>query len=352
MHRGAELPGAIPLDSAQANADAKVRVSVVTPVRNRKVLLRELIESLWQQSLSPDLYEIVIVDDCSSDGTPAMLEALQRQSPCRLVYRAMDQHQGSVRSRNQGVRAAAGGIIAFTDSDCRVTPRWLELGLSAFDADPGLAFVTGPIYNKPDQKVAFFSVGANPLPGQNPIYPLANAFYRRDVFEEVGGFDESVWLGAVNTTPIEYSDIDLAYRVLGRGYRNGYLQDLVVYHEVLRVGPWQWLMWNLRFVQIPELLRRYPALRKTLLWRGPFVSPDHLLFYIAAAGAAAGLAVNAWFAVLAVPYLIRVSVLPGRLLSVRAWLFAPARAVMLTLRQALISVFLIWGSIRARNLIV
>lgn len=332
--------------------NSEILVSIVTPVLNRKVLLRELIESLWEQTLDPSRYEIIIIDDCSSDGTPAMLAELQQRSPCRFVYRAMPSHGGSVRSRNEGVKLASGRIIAFTDSDCRVTPGWLELGLSAFEADPDIAFVTGPILNKPDQRVTFFSVGGNALPDENPIYPLANAFYRKDVFWEVGGFDESVWLVAINTTPVEYSDIDLAYRVFARGYRNKYLPDLVVYHEVLRVSPWQWLMWNLRFVQLPEFLRRYPSLRKPLLWKGPFVAPDHLLFYLALLAGIAAVALNPWFALLAIPYLLRIAILPGRLLSPRAWVFAPLRMVFLATRQLLVTLFLVWGSIQARNLIL
>jgi len=329
-----------------------IRISIVTPTLNRKVLLRELIDSLWQQTLDPGLFEIIIIDDCSTDGTPEMLAELESQSPCRFVYRAMQTHGGSVRSRNEGVKLASGEIIAFTDSDCRVTPTWLELGLDAFDADPEVAFITGPILNKPDQRVTFFSVGGNPLPGENPIYPLANALYRKDVFWGVGGFDESVWLAAINTTPVEYSDIDLAYRVLGKGHRNKFLPDMLVYHEVLKVSPWQWLMWNLRFVQLPEFLRRYPSLRQPLLWKGPFVSPDHVWFYIAVTAAIAGIAVNPWIAILCLPYLLRIAIIPNRGHSLRAWVFAPIRVVMLSLRQLLVSSFLIWGSIQARNLIL
>lgn len=327
-------------------------MSIVTPVRNRKVLLRELIESLWEQTLDPELYEIVIIDDCSTDDTPAMLEELQKISPCRFVYSAITTHYGSVRSRNEGVRLASGSIIAFTDSDCRVTPTWLEKGLALFDANPETAFATGPILNKPNQEVTFFSVGANALPGENPIYPLANAFYRKDVFWEVGGFDESVWLVAINTTPVEYSDIDLAYRVFAKGHSNAYDPELIVYHEVLKVSPWQWLMWNLRFMQLPEFLGRYPALRKPLLWKGPFVSPDHVLFYIAIAACIAGIVAQPVYALLAVPFILRMAIIPGRLFSPRAWLFAPVRVAMLTLRQILVSSFLVWGSIKARNVIL
>jgi GT2 family glycosyltransferase len=281
-----------------------------------------------------------------------MLAELQQQSPCRLVFKSMQTHAGSVRARNEGVKLASGKIIAFTDSDCRVTPTWLELGLTAFDGDSNIAFATGPILNKPDQRVTFFSVGGNPLPEENPIYPLANAFYRKDYFWEIGGFDESVWLTAVKTTPVEYSDIDLAYRMFAQGYRNMYLEDLVVYHEVLQVSPWQWFMWNLRFVQLPEFLRRYPALRKPILWKGPFVAIDHVLFYLALIAIVLAIVVNPWWLLAALPYAWRIAVIPGREFSPRAWLFAPIRMALLAARQMLVTLFLLWGSFQARNLIL
>ncbi len=340
-------------DTAEQDANSDgILVSTVTPVLNRKVLLRELIESLWDQTLDPSLYEIIVIDDCSTDGTAEMLAELQRQSPCRLVYRSMETHGGSVRARNEGVKLTSGKIIAFTDSDCRVTPTWLELGLTAFDEDPDIAFATGPILNKPDQRVTFFSVGGDALPEENPIYPLANAFYRKDLFWEIGGFDESVWLAAVNTTPVEYSDIDLAYRMLGMGYRNKYLKDLVVYHEVLQVAPSQWFMWSLRYMQLPELLQRYPTMRKTFLWKGPIISPDHLLFYLALLAIVLAITLDPWFALLAIPYLSRTAFLPGQGLSPRAWILSPLRVILLGARQLLITWFLIRGSIRARNLIL
>jgi hypothetical protein len=140
--------------------------------------------------------------------------------------------------------------------------------------------------------------------------------------------------------------------VFAKGHRNKYLKDLVVYHEVLQVSPWQWLFWNLRFVQLPEFLRRYPSLRKPLLWKGPFVAVDHLLFYLALIAVIGALTLNPWISLLAIPYLLRIAILPGRGLSPRAWLFAPLRMIFPVSRQLLVTLFLVWGSIRARNLIL
>lgn len=332
--------------------EGQLLVSVVTPVRNRKALLRELVDSLWAQSLDPTRFEIVVVDDCSSDGTSELLAELAQRSPCRFVHQRLATHGGAVRARNEGVRLAQAPLLAFTDSDCRVTPRWLELGVGAFGSDAGVGFATGPILNKPEQTVTFFSVGGNPLPGENPVYPLANAFYRKQVILEVGGFDESAWLREVNTTAMEFSDVDMAYRVLGRGYRNAFVPDLVVYHHVFQVSPVQWLLWTLKVAQLPEVLRRYPVLRKTLLWKGPLLSPDHLLFYLALLGGLLTLYASPWFGLLALPHVYRTAFVAGRGLSLRALVAAPARVALLTVRQALISSFLLWGSLRARNVVL
>jgi glycosyltransferase involved in cell wall biosynthesis len=325
---------------------------VVTPVLNRRELMRELVDSLWAQSLEPTQFELVVVDDASSDGTPEMLEELQPRSPCRLTVHRLPGHSGAVRARNVALGLARAPLVAFTDSDCRVSPRWLELGLAAFERDPSVAFVTGPILNKPEQQVTFFSIGGNPLPGENPIYPLANAFYRKDVILEVGGFDESAWLREVYGTAMEFSDVDMAYRVRGRGYRNAFVPDLVVYHQVFKASLWQWLLWTMKVAHVPEVLDRYPVLRKSLLWKGPFLSPDHLRYYLAIAGVLSALLLGPWWGLLALPHILRTAFVPGRALSVKALLVAPARVALLTLRQTMLSGFLLWGSVRARCLVL
>ena len=71
------------------NASMELFVSVIVPTFNRCRLLRETIESLWNQTLPPICYEILVIDNLSTDGTQEMVEELQRQSPCPLVYHRM-----------------------------------------------------------------------------------------------------------------------------------------------------------------------------------------------------------------------------------------------------------------------
>ncbi|MGH9666091.1 MAG: glycosyltransferase, partial [Bryobacteraceae bacterium] len=129
-------------------------VTVVVPTRNRAALLRELVESLWKQTLDPETYEIIVVDNQSSDGTAEMIREMQGNSPCRLTFHVMKENKGPIHSRNAAARMAQGEILAFTDSDCRVTPEWLERGLKPF-ANPEVAFVSGVVLDKPEQPVRF-----------------------------------------------------------------------------------------------------------------------------------------------------------------------------------------------------
>ncbi len=163
----------------------KILVSVVIPTFNRRALLGEAIQSLWNQTLASECYEVIVVDNLSTDGTTAMMDELQARSPCRLVYHRMSENLGPANSRNTGVQMARGEIIAFTDSDCRVSPSWLERGLEGFKRGDDVAFVSGQTFPKPEQPLTFFSIG-NPLQGENPTYPTANIFYRKKTFLDGG----------------------------------------------------------------------------------------------------------------------------------------------------------------------
>ena len=328
------------------------RVSVIIPTYNRRELLREVIESLWRQTLVPDAFEIIVVDNCSEDGTELMIRGMASESPCPLRYHRMTRNLGAVRSRNTGARMAKASILAFTDSDCRVTPTWLEVGLKALDPASGGAFATGPVRNKPGQPVKFFTIGSVIDSGENPIYPTCNALYRTEVFWELGGFDEGVYLRDAGGGPIECADVDLAWRAKEAGFRNVFIEDLVVYHEVRQVSAYDWLALHYRFVQVPELIQRHPGLRKHLLWWGPFCLMGNLFFYVAVFALVLAVLLNPWFVMGVLPFVVNAlgSIAPK---------FSPKRIpkllpqfAFLATRQALICGALIYGSIRARRLVL
>jgi glycosyltransferase involved in cell wall biosynthesis len=332
------------------NGAARPLVSVIIPTRNRRELLREVLDSLIGQTLAADRFEVIVVDNCSEDSTREMVAEYGERVKFRLRYHRMPSNQGAVRSRNTGASLASAPVYAFTDSDCRVSPAWLERGLAAI-AGTNAGFVAGPTLNKPGQEVRFFTVGAVDVGGENPIYPTCNILYPASVFWQMGGFDEGVYIADAGGAPIECADADLAWRTKEAGYESVFAPDLVVYHEVRRATPWEWLAAHFRVMLIPELIRRHAGLRPRLLWWGPFCLADNVLFYVAVAGAVAGVW-SAWLLALCLPFLCRVVRISSRNPSLAQLPKLPAQMFFLTLRQALICGSLIYGSFRFRSLVL
>jgi glycosyltransferase involved in cell wall biosynthesis len=329
-------------------------VSVIIPTWNRSELLRQTLEALAAQTAPPESFEAIVVDDGSSDGTDVMIRELQARLPFRLGYHRMAGHGGPVLARNQGARLSHAALLAFTDSDCEPTPRWIATAIAAFEADPGLGFLAGPAISNPRQRVRFFSIGGADCQGEHRTYPAANVIYRADVFAEVGGFDPSAWIRNAGATPLDFSDTDLAWRVRERGHSHLFHGDLVVHHAVRQLSPWDWLLHYTRLTTIPELVRRHPTFGKAFLWWGRFCLPENPLFYLALAGFAVAVAGHPLFLLLGLPLLVRMARLLSRASRVsvaRIPIFA-CQVALLALRQAVMCGSLIYGSIRARTLVV
>ena len=333
------------------NETTQIDISVIIPTWNRRELLRRTVESFFDQTLAPERFEVIVVDDGSTDGTDTMVRELQSTAPFSLSYRRMSRNGGPVLARNDGAAHARARILAFTDSDCEASKQWLEAAVEAFRQDPDLGFITGPAVNAPGQRLRFFSVGGSDHPGENPTYPAANVIYNRTVFEAVGGFDPTAFLHNAGPTPLDCSDTDLAWRVKERRYRNRFVPELVIYHAVRHLTPWQWLSHYTRLMTIPELVRRHPEFGRMMLWWGPFCLPENPLFYAFVAGVLLA-AVNPWFLLLAVPFPARMLYLLGRYASlVRIPIMVP-QVAFLGLRQVVMCGSLVYGSIRSRTLVL
>lgn len=328
-----------------------LQASVLLPTYNRRQLLKEAIESLYGQTVSPDCFEVIVVDNCSSDGTEEMIEALRKEAPFEIVYRRMERNGGCFRSLNLSAQMARTEILASLDSDCWADPDWLRKGIQAFRENPELAFVAGHIADKPGQPVTFFSLRNGAPRGENLFYPSGNCFYRRNIFLAMGGYDESLAYGDVGTSPVGCSDSDLAWRMREAGYPYCYCPDAVAYHEVKTVAPLDWLKAHWRIVAVPALIRRHPGLRQLLAWRLFFLR-FNLLFYLLLAALALSLAVHPAFLVLAVPFIVDAARSPEHRFSPARLPKMAGRVGMLCLRQAVICSSLIYGSYRARTLVL
>ena len=108
-----------------------VRISVVICTFNRAAYLSKALQSLAEQTLPPRHFEVVVVDNASTDNTrQVVLEEFARMRNLRYVYEPV---QGANRSRNTGRREACAGYLAYMDDDVIVSPRWLEVTLEVFE---------------------------------------------------------------------------------------------------------------------------------------------------------------------------------------------------------------------------
>jgi glycosyltransferase involved in cell wall biosynthesis len=119
------------------------RVSVIVPTWNRRPTLARAIASALGQTVAP--FEILVVDDGSTDGTAADVAALAAREP-RIRYLPGAANRGAAAARNRGLDEAGGEFVAFLDSDDEWTERHLERGLATLGRRPDCALVFAPFY--------------------------------------------------------------------------------------------------------------------------------------------------------------------------------------------------------------
>lgn len=204
--------------SASEPAHQTPRVTVVVMTRNRREDLR--------RSLPHHTVPVVVVDNGSTDGTPA---ALRAQFPrVRLV--ALGRNLGAP-ARNVGVRTAATPYVALADDDSWWAPGALERAADVLDAHPRLAVLAARILVGREERLdpvcvdmAGSPLGKDPdLPGPNILGFLGcGAVVRRDAFLAAGGFDDVVFFGG--------EEERLAADLLGAGWGLAYVDEVVAHH--------------------------------------------------------------------------------------------------------------------------
>jgi GT2 family glycosyltransferase len=210
--------------------NGRLSISVVMPTHNRSASLEEGLVALLSQRYPLDRYEIIVVNDASTDRTPILLKTLEETYTGRLRVFHQDRNRGPAAARNRGVAESIGSIVAFTDDDCVVAPDWLEQIQRGY-REPGIVGVGGKVLPFATDSIiqryyARYSVIAQPAMQQGQISYLitANASFRRDCLLEVGGFDETLKIAGGE-------DPDLCLRLRQLGYRFGYNPQAVVYHN-------------------------------------------------------------------------------------------------------------------------
>ncbi len=201
-------------------------VTVVTPFFNARDSLPDLVACLAAQTFDPERFEVVLVDDASTDGSAGRIEDEARTRAAGLALRVVRRRTGggSYAARNDALAVARGRVLAFTDADCRPDPGWLARGYGAVETTPRVA---GRIVVSPSSARRLAEVvDASRFLRQDRYVregfgATANLFVRREVFDAVGPFDARLRSGG---------DYEHGRRATRAGFPIALAEDAVVVH--------------------------------------------------------------------------------------------------------------------------
>jgi glycosyltransferase involved in cell wall biosynthesis len=192
-----------------------MKISVVIGTYNQKDSLKLVLESFFRQGLPPDIYEIVVVDSSSTDGTDKMIGSLKLNCPLNYIRQ---QNLGKSAARNRGVKEARGEIIFFTDADMIADPNLLNRHVETHQSHNDVA-VEGITFNLKKQLAIedlnpkhpdvepYIKQKLKPFSKIKWAYFLSgNLSIQKNTFIEAGGFDE-------NFSAYGWEDIELGYRL-------------------------------------------------------------------------------------------------------------------------------------------
>ncbi|MDD5019261.1 MAG: radical SAM protein [Candidatus Omnitrophica bacterium] len=204
-------------------------ISVIIPTRQRRDRLRRCLDALLGQDYPSDRYEIIVVDDGSTDGTRPMLEALARQK--NNLHYLLQSSRGPAAARNLGLSHARGRIIAFTDDDCISARDWVRKMVDAHEAEGAASAVGGLSRVHPGKTKAlvsqFLSDGAMEasVDGEPRVifFPTCNVSLKK---ERLNGerFDASF-----STAGGE--DLEFFWRLFKNGHHFVYKPDIEIFHD-------------------------------------------------------------------------------------------------------------------------
>lgn len=174
------------------------RISVVVCTYNRADLLANVLQTLCEQTIDISEYEVIIVDNNSTDNTRAVAEDFCRRYP--HVRYCLETQQGLSHARNRGWQEARGEYVGYIDDDGKAPPEWLVVARDVINQIAPAAFGGSyfAFYNTPKPRWFRDEYGTHDLGAQahvldpNEYVSGGNLFFRRAVLEVLGGFDPAL----------------------------------------------------------------------------------------------------------------------------------------------------------------
>lgn len=207
------------------------RISVIVCTYNREEMLPQCLQSLANQTLDKNTYEILVVDNNSSDNTKnAAAEFIKDHPYCTYLF---EPQQGLSRARNLGWREARGEYVAFIDDDSTADTQWLTEALKIIeeknpDIFGGAVFPLFP-GGKPDWFKEQYGIrGDMGVSGwlEKGFIIGTNIFFRKSLLQEYGGFDPRLGMNGDNLG--YHEETQLVYRALKEKRKVYFSKELIV----------------------------------------------------------------------------------------------------------------------------
>lgn len=242
-----------------------MEVSLIVPTHDKRALLARTIASLERLEFDAGRFEVVVVDDASTDDTPAFLAAYS--GPLRLIRLRQESNRGRAAARNAALRAAGGELILFLDDDMEVAPGFLAAHVEHHRAGRDRVGI-GDVVNAPeihDSPVVRYmsSRGAQKIRAGGPLpwryFSTNNSSVRREHLAAVGFFDEEF-------RTYGFEDLELGYRLFReRGLAFGFVEGArslhIHYHSLEDVLAKKYLSGRHSLL---VFLRRHPEARREI----------------------------------------------------------------------------------------
>lgn len=247
-------------------------LSIIVPTFNGMTWLPTLMEALTKQSFGD--FEVIVVDDGSSDHTVAWLE--ENYPAARLIVNR--QNQGFVMSCNTGADVARGKIIVFLNNDTEPDEQWAQELALAICSNPKAGIFASKLLHF-EQRTRIHSagdmIGLNGIPrnrgwwqeDKGQFDQETSVFggcggavaYRRELWSALGGFDETFWMYV--------EDVDFAFRAQLLGWEALFVPNARVYHHVSATGGGKLASYYVGRNTLWLIVKNMP---RTLLWRNFF----------------------------------------------------------------------------------
>ncbi|MEP5612371.1 MAG: glycosyltransferase [Cyclobacteriaceae bacterium] len=199
--------------------------SIIIPVRNEEKNIEKILDDLQNQTIDQSKFEVIVVDDFSTDSTRKILKNLEESIDLNLKILSLSDPavHGKKNALTMGIKEARNEIILTTDADCRLGERWIESYSYSFT--PEVQIVAGPVALEGDslfsdlQRTEFAGLigfGGVTLESNNPsMCSGANLAFKKKAFEEVGGYQGNIGIPSGDDEFLLY-DIMMKYPKSGR----------------------------------------------------------------------------------------------------------------------------------------